>query len=76
MIERCIKDTIFEKLGKRKSIILLGPRQVGKTVLTHEIIYKSNLKTLWLDGEEPDVRSILSQATSTKLLFIRILFNF
>jgi len=57
-----IKRTLFEKISKRintgKAIILLGPRQVGKTTLLKEVI--SGRDHLFLDGDDPSVRNILA----------------
>lgn len=48
-------------------IIAFGPRQSGKTTLLKSLLEKLNQKTLILNGDEPDVREILSNITSTKL---------
>jgi len=44
---------------------MLGPRQVGKTTLLQNEF--RNEKTLWLNGDEVDVRTQLSNTTSTAL---------
>jgi predicted AAA+ superfamily ATPase len=36
MINRTLYDKILKKIHKGKAIILLGPRQVGKTTLIEE----------------------------------------
>jgi predicted AAA+ superfamily ATPase len=66
MIQRTIRQNIEEKLFKGKVIILLGPRQVGKTTLLKEIIRDKN-DTLWLNADEPDIQALFSNATSTRL---------
>ena len=45
----------------------MGPRQVGKTTLVKHIADTSDFKTLWLNGDESDVRLALMDTTSTKL---------
>lgn len=60
-----IKRTIEEELRRRffggKALILYGPRQSGKTTLVKHLV--SELPTgdvLWLNGDNPDVRTRLS----------------
>jgi uncharacterized protein len=67
MIKRIIQNIIEKKLNDKKAIILLGPRQSGKTTLLHSIVENMNLQTLWLDGDEPDVRQTLPNLTSSAL---------
>ncbi len=38
MISRLLKKTIHSELWQKKAIIILGPRQVGKTTLAKELI--------------------------------------
>ena len=66
MIIRNIKQKIEEKLFTGKVIILLGPRQVGKTTLLKEII-KNRTDALWLNADEPDIQSLFENATSSRL---------
>ncbi len=65
MIGRFISKIITQRLNDRKAIILLGPRQAGKTTLLQQE-FRSE-KTLWLNGDEVDIRAQLSNATSTAL---------
>ena len=65
MIERIIKQNIINKLFQGKAIILLGPRQVGKTTLLKEII-KERKDALWLNADEPDIHALFENATSTR----------
>jgi len=67
MIERKLENVIIDRMFKRKVIIVLGARQVGKTTLLKSIVRKTGIEYIWLDGDEPDVRSMLSNASSTKL---------
>jgi predicted AAA+ superfamily ATPase len=60
MILRDIQKTVEEDWDNKKAIVLLGPRQVGKTTLI-EIIAK-NKKTLWLNGDDPQTRLNLANA--------------
>lgn len=67
MINREIQSSIESKLFKGKLIIIYGARQVGKTTLIKKIGEKFNSKTVSLNCDEPDIREILTDATSTKL---------
>ena len=65
MITRTLETLIRERTGKGKAIIVFGARQVGKTTLLRQIA-DSN-ETLWLNGDEPDVRALFDNASSTRL---------
>ncbi|WP_290660498.1 ATP-binding protein [Ignavibacterium sp.] len=67
MIARALQPIIESKLFKGKIIIIYGARQVGKTTLIKSIQKNFLDKTLYLNCDEPDIREILTDATSTKL---------
>ncbi len=67
MIKRELENVILENLFKKKVVIILGARQVGKTTLLHSITNKLKLKTLWLNGDEADIRELLKNANTTTL---------
>jgi len=67
MIERKLKNIIIEHLFKKKAVVLIGPRQSGKTTLINEICKLINKPMIWLDGDEPDVRQQLANTSSTYL---------
>lgn len=52
---------------KGKAIIIHGPRQSGKTTLVERLTEDYQETALWLNGDEPDVREMLSGITSTRL---------
>lgn len=66
-IKRTIEGLVSARIGKGKVILLLGPRQSGKTTLARMVAETSGLDTLWLSGDEADVRVLLSDTTSTRL---------
>lgn len=68
MIVRKLENKILSCFDKGKAIILFGARQTGKTTLLGSVAEKSNKKTLFLDGDEPDIRSKLNNITSTALI--------
>ena len=62
-----ILSQIMANLYKGKAIIMLGPRQTGKTTLLNMLEKELNEKPLWLDCDETDVRKRLTDTTSTQL---------
>lgn len=67
MIPRIIESSIRERLFKGKAIIISGPRQVGKTTLLKQLNEVGPEPVLWLNCDEPDIRLLLEDATSTAL---------
>lgn len=67
MISREIIQNIQSKLDDNKAIILMGPRQVGKTTLLKYLQKEMNMPSVWWNGDEPDIRRILTESTSTQL---------
>lgn len=67
MIQRMIQSSIQLDLFKGKAIIISGPRQVGKTTLLKELDRLNPGKSLWLNCDEPDIRLLLEEVTSTAL---------
>lgn len=66
-VPRYLIETVRSKLFKGKTIIVLGPRQVGKTTLLETLRAESQESCLLLDCDEPDTRNSLSGASSTEL---------
>jgi predicted AAA+ superfamily ATPase len=64
---RAIQPAIEQALYKEKIIVLYGARQVGKTTLIRAIQEKYATNTMYLNCDEPDIRSALSDKTSTEL---------
>ena len=67
MINREIKKILTDRFFKGKIILLLGPRQVGKTTLAKTIVKEMRQDYHWFDGDEPDVRAMFSNANSSRL---------
>lgn len=68
MIPRIIEKLIIEKLlHTTKSVILYGPRQVGKTTLANHILDQLKFKTLRIDGDEKIYSDILSSRDLNKI---------
>lgn len=67
MIKRTLETTIRQKLFKGKAILLFGPRQSGKSTLIETVLKGLDKPFLYMNGDEADVREILTETTSTKL---------
>ena len=68
-IERDLKAVLDSKIGKGKVLLLIGPRQVGKTTLLKNILtsISSEKKVQFWNCDESNVRQFLSEANSAKL---------
>ncbi len=64
--QRLCLDNIKKWLFKGKTLLLIGPRQVGKTTLVKSLLSEYE-NTLFLDGDDSEVREILSK-NNKKLL--------
>ena len=73
MIFRVLQPVIEEKFFKGKIIILLGPRQVGKTTLMEQIkaeLAPAALPVISLNCDEPNDRELLTNANSADLSIV------
>ncbi len=66
MIKRDISSSVLEDWDNRKAIVVLGPRQVGKTTLIQSLVKEKNV--LWLNGDDPQTRLTISSANLNFLL--------
>jgi predicted AAA+ superfamily ATPase len=60
MIIRDISKNIVADWDYKKAIVLLGPRQVGKTTLIEKLV--TNKKVLFLNGDDPQTRLTFANA--------------
>lgn len=61
MIKRVLEEDLVDRLKNgKKSVILYGPRQVGKTTLSKNVIGRLGLKTLYINGDDKTYNEILS----------------
>lgn len=65
MIKRDLEEIIKNRFGKGKAILLIGPRQVGKTTLFNKLL--EGKEYLFLNGDDPTVRKILSNPNLEQL---------
>lgn len=66
MIARDISKNILEDWDNKKAIVLLGPRQVGKTTLIQKLV--ETKKVLFLNGDNPQTRLTFANVNFTFLL--------
>lgn len=67
MVYRLIKEQIDKRLYRGKAIIVVGPRQVGKTTLLRMLTADTDRKVVVWNCDEPDVRRKLAEPTSSQL---------
>jgi len=65
MYKRDISSRIAQKFGKGKAIILIGPRQVGKTTLIKNLL--KNKEYFFLDADDPTVQAVLTSPNTEQL---------
>ncbi len=67
IIKRTIKKSIESRLFKGKVLIIYGARQVGKTTLIKEIQKRYSDTSIYFNCDEPDIREVFADATSTEI---------
>ena len=68
-IQRDLQAVLDSKVGRGKVLLLIGPRQVGKTTLLKNMLaaLDSEKRTQFWNCDESEVRQFLSEANSAKL---------
>jgi predicted AAA+ superfamily ATPase len=56
MIKRTLEKVLKNKVDYKKAIVVLGPRQVGKTTLITEIASSLAEDYLYINGDDPSIR--------------------
>lgn len=65
MIDRTIAHKIASKIGRGKAIMIIGPRQVGKTTLITEFLKDVDYK--FFDGDDPLTREVLNTPNTEEI---------
>jgi len=65
MYERSLHAVIAKKTGGNKAIVIVGPRQVGKTTLIQHFL--KDREHLFLDADDPIVRVFLTNPNTEEL---------
>ncbi len=68
MYKRQLVKKLENRLGKGKAIVVLGPRQVGKTTLIHNLL--KDKAYLFLNADDPQVRNSLTNPNTAELRLI------
>ncbi len=65
MINRTLTQRIASKVGRGKAIVVIGPRQVGKTTLIRDFLRDSKFQ--FFDGDDPTVRAVLDTPNTARI---------
>lgn len=65
MYSRYLREKIESRLGSGKAIVVIGPRQVGKTTLIESILETKDY--LLLDGDDPKTRTLLTEPNTEQI---------
>ncbi len=67
MIERILFKSIEKRLWRQKAVLLLGPRQVGKTTLVRQLLAQSDAPSAYFNGDDPAVRQLFDAPSLERL---------
>lgn len=65
MYPRFLHEKIEQRIGSGKAIVVIGPRQVGKTTLIESILRSENY--LLLNGDDPRTRMLLTEPNTEQI---------
>ncbi len=65
MYLRHLSEIIKNRIGSGKAIVVIGPRQVGKTTLIESILETKDY--LLLDGDDPKTRTLLTEPNTEQI---------
>ena len=65
MYPRYLSNKIKNRIDKGKAIVVMGPRQVGKTTLIESILDSNDY--LLLDGDDPKTRTLLTEPNTEQI---------
>lgn len=74
MYSRFISDGIKNRMDSGKAIVVIGPRQVGKTTLIESILESKDY--LLLDGDDPKTRTLLTEPNTEQIRTILGKYNY
>ncbi len=65
MYSRYLSEKIERRIGSGKAIVVIGPRQVGKTTLIESILETKDY--ILLDGDDPKTRTLLTEPNTEQI---------
>jgi predicted AAA+ superfamily ATPase len=65
MYSRYLSEEIEKRIGSGKAIVVIGPRQVGKTTLIESILQSKDY--LLLDGDDPKTKTLLTEPNTEQI---------
>jgi uncharacterized protein len=65
MYSRYLEERINKRIYSGKAIVVVGPRQVGKTTLIESILESKDY--LLLDGDDPKTRILLAEPNTEQI---------
>lgn len=65
MIKRTLSEIVRKKIGRGKAIMIIGPRQVGKTTLILQEL--QGLDYQFFDGDDPSIRTLLKEPNTERI---------
>ncbi len=63
-ISRFLEEELSQRLFQGKALLLYGPRQCGKTTLIRHLTAQYDKDILWLNGDNPDTKNLLTGITT------------
>ena len=75
MIDRLLKQKLIDNYNRNKIIVVLGPRQVGKSTLLEDLA-RNKTGVLFLNCDNEDERNLLINKTSTELKYLVEPYNY
>ena len=66
-VSREVLEAIEARLFRGKAVVLYGARQVGKTTMARELMARHSDGSMYLTGDEPDVREAFSNKSLAQL---------
>lgn len=66
MITRNLEKNITSLFGKKKAVIIMGARQVGKSTLLQQMLVGRE-DVVWMNGDDMDIQELFHEMTSTRI---------
>ncbi len=67
MISRAFNNLITKDFFKKKVLVIIGARQVGKTTVVKQVVSSYGVNAKYLNGDESDIHPLFKKPTSTQL---------